>query len=92
MAKYNKYGREFYDLAIQVNETLIANDNLIGDQKEQVELVFKLENDFQKAIADHTQLNDIYKKFIHYIKNDNANILTAKPLMQRFHVLLRMRM
>lgn len=78
MAKHQVYGKEFYDLAIQVNNTLMENDSVIGDQKEQVELLFKLEQEFKKLIQKHEQHITIYEKFIDFIV-DGGNILNAQP-------------
>jgi DNA-directed RNA polymerase sigma subunit (sigma70/sigma32) len=71
--------RDFQELAIKVNNTLIQNDGLIGDQKQQVELLFSLENKFKNSIQRYQQTHDIYIKFINHIVNNNGNILSARP-------------
>jgi DNA-directed RNA polymerase specialized sigma subunit len=74
-----KFDRRFQELACQINQTIIDNDGLIGDQKEQVELMFSLERKFQFYIQKHTKTNVIYSKFIKYIVSDVGNILSARP-------------
>lgn len=71
--------REFQDLAARVNQALIDNDGLIGDQKDQVELVVTLEKRFKNYALKYQQTTDIYGKFIDFIINDNGNILSARP-------------
>lgn len=71
--------REFQELAAQVNNAIIANDGLIGDQKDQVELLYSLENKFKYTIQRYQQTREIYKLFIHFITQENGNILSARP-------------
>jgi DNA-directed RNA polymerase specialized sigma subunit len=71
--------REFQELAAQVNNAIIANDGLIGDQKDQVELLYSLENKFKYTIQRYQQTHDIYKEFVSFIRNENGNILSARP-------------
>lgn len=71
--------REFQELAARVNGAIIKNDGLIGDQKAQVELLFSLEQKFKHNIQKYQQCVDIYKKFIHFIVEENGNILNARP-------------
>jgi DNA-directed RNA polymerase specialized sigma subunit len=71
--------REFQELATQVNNAIIANDGLIGDQKEQVELLYQLERKFQHAISKNPQTKVIYKEFLNLITGINGNILSARP-------------
>lgn len=71
--------REFQDLAAQVNQAIIANDGLIGDQKEQVELLMQLEKKFKYNISKYKQTVHIYHKFIRFIVEENGNILSARP-------------
>jgi len=71
--------REFQELAAQVNQTIIANDGLIGDQQAQVELLLQLEKKFQFYINRYKQTERIYKDFINFIVNTNGNILSARP-------------
>jgi DNA-directed RNA polymerase specialized sigma subunit len=71
--------RRFQELSEQINNTLIENDKLIGDQKAQVELVLKLERKFKSVICKNTQGLDIYKKFVNFIIVENGNILSARP-------------
>lgn len=71
--------RDFQELAARINNAIIENEGLIGDQKEQVELLFSLERKFQHAINKYSQTIDIYKKFINFIINENGNILSARP-------------
>ena len=52
--KYNRSrNREFQELAANINKAIIANDGLIGDQKEQVEMVYNLEKKFQYFIQNY---------------------------------------
>jgi len=71
--------REFQELAARVNSTLIKNEGLIGDQKQQVELLYSLESKFKYHIQKYQQTVDVYKKFISHIVNVNGNILSARP-------------
>jgi len=81
MAKRNKLtvDREFQDLASRIKNVILENDGLIGDQKEQVEFLFILEQKFKHSIQKYQQTADIYKKFIKNITGEGGNILTAKP-------------
>ena len=71
--------REFQELAARINDAIIKNDGLIGDQRAQVELLFSLEEKFKYNIQKYQQCVDIYKKFIHFIVVENGNILNARP-------------
>ena len=71
--------REFQELAAQVNNAIIENDGLIGDQKAQVELLMELERKFQYHIQKYQQCVDIYDQFINFIVKENGNILSARP-------------
>jgi len=73
------HNRDFQNLAIQVNRAIVQNDGKIGDQRQQVELVYRLEQQFKKAIKRYNQTNDIYKKFVDFILNDLKNTLSAEP-------------
>lgn len=80
MSKKRRYtDRDFQELAAQVNRTIIDNDGLIGDQKEQVELLLQLEDKFKYHIQKYQQTNKIYQQFINFIINDCGNILSAQP-------------
>ncbi|HLD91652.1 MAG TPA: hypothetical protein VI911_11695 [Patescibacteria group bacterium] len=79
MSKKNQYDKKFQELAIQVNQAIIDNDGLIGDQKEQVELMISLERKFQYYAQKYAKTNQIYAKFIDYILHESGNILSAKP-------------
>ena len=63
MRKKNKFhqDRRFQELAAQVNQVLINNRGLIGDQKQQVELMLSLERKFQYYIQRYakTKTGDI---------------------------------
>ena len=48
-------------------------------QKEQLELLMKLEDKFRKSILKTSQAKEIYKKFVLYIVADQRNRLLAKP-------------
>ena len=71
--------REFQDLAAKINATIIENEGLIGDQKEQVELVYNLEKKFKHFIQNYKTTLDVYEKFIKQITEVNGNILSARP-------------
>jgi len=80
MSKKRRYSdRNFQELAAQVNQAIIENDGLIGDQKEQVELLFQLEQKFKYNIQKYQQTVKIYKIFIEFITEENGNILSARP-------------
>jgi len=70
--------REFQELTARINEAIIKNDGLIGDQKQQVELLMSLERKFQFYVNKYQKTVDIYKKFIDLIVNKNGNILSAR--------------
>ena len=70
--------REFQNLATRINSAIIANDGLIGDQKEQVDLLYSLERKFQFYVNKYQKTVDIYKKFIDYIVKEKGNILSAR--------------
>jgi DNA-directed RNA polymerase specialized sigma subunit len=80
MAKNKQYSdRDFQKLAAKVNQTLINNENLIGDQKTQVENVMALEVSFIDSIKKHTRGYETYDLFILFIIKDLGNILSARP-------------
>lgn len=81
MNKKTKYqqDRQFQELASQVNQAIINNDGLIGDQREQVELMLSLERKFQFYVQKYAKTVYIYNKFIDYILKDVGNILSARP-------------
>lgn len=74
--------RYFQELARQVNETIISNEGMIGDQQDQVELVYSLEKKFKNQIQKYVQCESVYQAFIEYIKNEAGNILSAKPFFR----------
>ena len=80
MSNYNRKSvdRHFQQLAEQVNNAIIENDGLVGDQQEQVEFLMSLERKFQYFIQKYQQTFKIYEKFITYINNDVGNILSAQ--------------
>ena len=55
--------RAFQGLAASINKAIIKNDGLIGDQKDQVELVTSLERKFKFCIQKYQKTVEIYKKF-----------------------------
>lgn len=71
--------REFQELAAKVNGAIIKNDGLIGNQEEQVELLYSLEQKFKYHIQKYQQCADVYGKFVNFIVNENGNILSARP-------------
>lgn len=79
MASRPPVDREFQKLAARINNALIENEGLIGDQKQQVDLVYSLEIKFKKQILKYQQVYEIYKKFVIMITKENNNILSAKP-------------
>lgn len=74
--------RKFQELAAQINNTIIANDGLIGDQSEQVKFLIQLERKFKHHICKYQQAVTVYHKFIEYIVNDQGNILNAQPFFR----------
>lgn len=79
MKKHPNFDRKFQELAAQVNQALIENDGLIGDQKAQVQLLLELERKFKYNIQKYQQTVKIYDKFVKMIIDENQNILTARP-------------
>jgi DNA-directed RNA polymerase specialized sigma subunit len=77
--KFITSDRAFQKLAATVNNAIIKNDGLIGDQKAQVELVTSLERKFKFYIQKYKKCHNIYLKFIHFIIHENRNILSARP-------------
>lgn len=69
--------RDFQELAAAVNSAIIKNDGLIGDQKEQVELVMELEEKFKYHISKYQQTVEIYRKFIKRYNNDDEEEVEA---------------
>lgn len=74
--------KEFQELAIRVNNAIIENDGLIGDQKEQVELLYSLERKFQYHITRNRQCAGVYKKFVDFIVKHHGNMLSANPFFR----------
>jgi DNA-directed RNA polymerase specialized sigma subunit len=74
--------RDFQELAARVNNALIENDGLIGDQKAQVEKVFDLEKKFLAVIKKYSKTTSIYESFIRYIHEDLGNVLSAKSFFR----------
>ena len=80
MAKSKTYiDRDFQKLAIQVNQALIDNENLIGDQKAQVEKVMGLEKSFIDSLKRHSRGHEVYGLFIEFVLKKLGNILSARP-------------
>lgn len=80
MSKKNTFiDRDFQKLAIRVNQSLIENENLIGDQKTQVEKVMSLERDFVDSIKKLSRSNEVFGLFIDFVLKDLGNILSARP-------------
>ena len=73
-----KFDDSFYKLANNLAEVLKRNFDGT-DQKQQVELLMKLENQFKKSILKFSQSREIYKKFILLVVVQNQNILSARP-------------
>lgn len=71
--------RDFQKLAIQVNQTLIDNEGLIGDQQAQVEKVMSLERSFLNVLKRYARTQEVYGMFIKFIVDDLGNILSARP-------------
>ncbi len=71
--------REFQELAARINNAIIQNDGLIGEQRDQVELLSSLEQKFKYHIQKYQQCYDIYDKFVKHIVTINGNILSARP-------------
>jgi len=86
MGNYNKRpaDRNFQKLAEQVNNTIIENDGLVGDQQAQVEFLMSLERKFQYFIEKYQQTFKIYEKFVKYITKDVGNILSAQSYFREF--------
>lgn len=83
MSSYNRKptDRHFQKLAEQVNNAIIENDGLVGDQQEQVEFLMSLERKFQHFVQKYQQTYKIYEKFVHYIndkEHGKGNILSAQ--------------
>jgi len=86
MSYKNLTDTSFKQLAESVNNTIIKNDGLIGDQQEQVEFLMSLERKFQHFIQQHKQTYKIYEKFVTYITKDVGNILSAQSYFREFSV------
>ena len=71
--------RDFQELASRINKVIIENEGLIGDQKDQVELVTSLENKFKFTMCKYARTVGIYEKFIKFIVEESQNILNARP-------------
>ncbi len=56
--------------------------DLTSRQKEQVELLVKLEKQFKKTLQNHCWGAKAYKAFIHHITQDRRNILAARPFFR----------
>ncbi len=70
---------EFQKLTSQIKKQIDKNLGLIGDQKEQVELLVVLENKFKFNVQKYQKTIEIYRLFINFILNEQRNILTARP-------------
>lgn len=80
MAKTKIYiDRDFQKLAVRVNQALIDNEDLIGDQKAQVEKVMGLEKSFIESLKRHSRGHEVYGLFIEFVLKDLGNILSARP-------------
>jgi hypothetical protein len=76
--KVFKVDRDFQNLAILVDAKLKQNKSNIHDQEKQVNTVLKLEKSFKNSLVRYEKLEQIYKQFILYVKNDLGNILIAQ--------------
>ena len=79
MSSNKPKNREFQELTARINDAIQQNEGLIGDQKAQVELVISLEEKFKYFIQKPKQIISVYAKFIHFITQENGNILSARP-------------
>lgn len=71
--------RSFQKLAEQVNNAIIENEGLIGDQKAQVEKVMALEKSFINTIKRHKRAQEVYLLWIDYLVNGLGNLLSGRP-------------
>lgn len=81
--------RNFQELAAKINNAIIRNDGLIGDQKAQVELVMELERKFKYHILKYQQAHNIYRKFSESMNDSDGNILSAQPFFRENEVVFR---
>jgi DNA-directed RNA polymerase specialized sigma subunit len=70
--------REFQKLAERVKNAIVENEGLIGDQKEQVELVMSLERKFKNDVCKYARCVEVYRLFIDYVYKDLGNILSSQ--------------
>lgn len=84
MSSKRQVDRHFQQLAERVNNAIIQNDGLVGDQQAQVEFLMSLERKFQHFVQKYAQTYKIYEKFVLYITKDVNNILTAQSYFREF--------
>jgi DNA-directed RNA polymerase specialized sigma subunit len=70
--------REFQKLAEKIKHAIAENEGLIGDQQAQIERLVSLETKFRNDISKYSKSNEVYAKFIMYVKEDLGNILSAQ--------------
>lgn len=81
MATKNKIftDRNFQKLAEQVNNAILDNEGLIGDQQAQVEKVMALEKSFMESIKRYSRSHEVFLLWINYLVNDLGNLLSGRP-------------
>jgi hypothetical protein len=62
-----------------IGSTDVVSQDFIDCQKEQVELLNKLEDDLRLKLLSTAKGRDVYLKFVDFIRNDRRNILDARP-------------
>lgn len=69
----------FQKLAESVNRSIIAHKGIGGDQKQQVESLIKAEEAFREFLSKSDYCNEVYKRFVRLIVDENENVLMAQP-------------
>jgi RNA polymerase sigma factor (sigma-70 family) len=56
--------------------------NFFGRQKEQLEQLLKLENEFRRTLIQHPWGGAVYRDFVRHICDEKRNILAARPFFR----------
>ena len=77
--RFDPTDKSFYLLAEEVTKILDKNSTFKITQKEEVEKLMAMEEDFREEIGRFSQSYDVYSRFVMMIVGENRSILSARP-------------
>lgn len=82
---YDAHFRQFANslqILLSGYEVTASDKNFTEKQKNQIETLVELEENFRKALIKNPRGKGVYKRFIDYILVDKKNILAARPFFR----------